>query len=483
MRPHFSSILLGAAALTFAGASLAQVPGYVIPLDVKYGPIDPGATQRQFYDFAWQTFIALNWPSRHGGERAEPDKSRKIGDRAPDGSLFPVVWLGYKDPDQLFLPKGAIPAAWNTPPPPPSCQQAAPGALFLHTLDKVDLSGLNQAGFYRRQKTNKERGPVIDQALKYVLYDQRMNQSEYQYTVDNKYYLADNQCTAVGSPNSKDFHTPPDGTEPWMQRLPEWARQGSIEIKAAWRLLDPVKDKDILGRYYHVPAFFVKPHEPGKPGQCENAEAALVGFHILRLTPKTGKTWFWATFEQIDNVEVNEPERGLPKTPSFNPGPKGTPPPPYPKGYDKEPAIIRGPPLPDPKAPVNVSRLTPIPSAVEESNKRYRAGLKGTVWYFYELVDTMNQSVGNAKTKQMLAGHNRPTVKPNDVVYMNTFPMANTTMETYLQHMSCMDCHGYYGVPIGPKAKKDYVQFGNLQIFTFFLQHADFSDNPPAGCK
>jgi hypothetical protein len=120
---------------------------------------------------------------------------------------------------------------------------------------------------------------------------------------------------------------------------------------------------------------------------------------------------------------------------------------------------------------------------VAESNRSYRAGLRGTVWYFYELVDTMNQSVGNAKTRQMLAGHNRPAVKPNDVVYMNTFPMANTTMETYLQHMSCMDCHGYYGVPIGPKSKKDYVQFGNLQIFTFFLQHADFSDNPPALCK
>jgi hypothetical protein len=46
-----------------------------------------------------------------------------------------------------------------------------------------------------------------------------------------------------------------------------------------------------------------------------------------------------------------------------------------------------------------------------------------------------------------------------------------------------MDCHGYYGVPMGPKAKKDYLQSSNLQIFTFFLQHAQYSDNPPAGCK
>jgi hypothetical protein len=473
--------------LALAATGQAQQLSPVIPVDVKYNPTDPKASQADFFEFGWQSFIGLNWPSLTGGQRGQPDPKLKIGATGPDGAPLPVVWLGYKDPDQVFLPKGATPPDWNVPPTPPACQMAGNARLFLHSLEKIDLSALNQAGFYRKQSRIKERGALVDQALKYVLYDQRLNRSEYQYTVDNKYYLADNQCKAVGSPGSKDFKTPPKGNESWMSGLPEWARQGAIEIKASWRMMDAVKDKAALARYYHVPAVFVEPHNAGDPAKCQNIEAALVGLHILRLTPNTGTTWYWATFEQVDNVQI-EPGPGAPKTPAFNPGPNGTPKPPYPTGFNGKETVITGPPLPVPTAPVNVSRLAPIPPEADTVNQRYRAALKGTVWAYYELVDVMNQAVQNTNSGCLLPGHNRPGV--GDLVYLwppkanaPSCRMANTTIETFVQHQSCMDCHGYYGVPIGPSAKKDYLQFGNLQIFTFFLQHAQFSDNPPAGCK
>lgn len=421
----------------------------IMPPEVANGA---NASQNDYYNLGWLSFIALNWPSLAGGERGQPDTTLTIGATGPDGTPLPVVWQGYKDPGEVFLPKGAAPASWNTPPPPPPvpCPGQVRGRLIVRSVAKTSpegLSALNEAGFNVQATPN---GPLIDQRGNYVLFQQALNQSEFTYLVNNQYYSADQQHEAV---QNDSFNSPPKGPESYVQSLPPWARQGATEIKASWRILVP--GTDTFSRYFNMPAYFIQPN-----GTCTEVTVGLVGLHILRLTPVTHATWFWATFEQVDNVDVL-PGPGQPATPSFNPGPNGTPPPPYPHGYTYEPAPVQpGQPLPQ-NPPVDVSRYTPIPPAVQLLNAQYRAALAGTVWQHYQMVNTLNPNPAGAPDPGCTV--------PGSTAVPNVCVMANTTIETYDQALSCESCHAF-AFPIGPSKKA-----AQYQIFTFMLQHAQFA--------
>jgi len=60
-----------------------------LPADIPNGA--PNATLQQSAAFAWQEFIALNWPALQG-QRDVPDTSQKFG--AGDGLL---VWESFRD--------------------------------------------------------------------------------------------------------------------------------------------------------------------------------------------------------------------------------------------------------------------------------------------------------------------------------------------------------------------------------------------------
>ena len=91
---------------------------WVMPFDVNNAG---NATQDDYDDLAWKSFIALNWPAL-SAQRGAPDTAKQIGAQAPDGSLLPVVWETFKVPAEVFLPGAAKPPDWNTPPPPPPSQ-------------------------------------------------------------------------------------------------------------------------------------------------------------------------------------------------------------------------------------------------------------------------------------------------------------------------------------------------------------------------
>lgn len=441
------------------------LPGWQIPFNVANGA---DASQDDYYDFGWQSFIALNWPSLTG-ERGAPDPAKTIGAIGPDGAPLPVVWESYKTPEEVFLPYAATPPPWNSPEiVPSSCKDIPPGAKMLAMLSKgtpAVLSGLHQAGFPLGD-VDKTRGPLIDQSGNYVRYEVRLNRSEFTYITDYQYYNADIQTAATTS-NPPTFQTPPKGPEDYVQSLPPYARQGAVELKASWRVLNP--KKDIISRYYHQTAYLLNPD-----GKCGGpVTMGLVGLHILRLTPTTGATWFWATFEQEDNVQVDGTPpvcpNGKPLTPSFNP--TGPPrPSQYPSGYSYEPKPIQpGQKLPRLK-PVNVWRAFDIDPGVEAKNQEYQAQLKGTVWQYYKMVGTMNvftQGTPGQKSVWVPTTNYPLNGQPQQPVYVNTPDMSNTTMETYLQANNCITCHGY-AVPLGvtPSAFKNLSQY---QIFTFAL--------------
>ena len=62
-------------------------------------------TDQEYIDYAWRSFIALNWPAKKplGGEnRGQPDTS----DGTYPGSTKPLVWETWPYTGQAFLPSG-----------------------------------------------------------------------------------------------------------------------------------------------------------------------------------------------------------------------------------------------------------------------------------------------------------------------------------------------------------------------------------------
>ena len=61
--------------------------------------------QRLFDIFAWQAFVALNWPATSDGT---PDRDKTIAD-----SRAPRVWMGWRTNESVYLPDGSMPAPWD----------------------------------------------------------------------------------------------------------------------------------------------------------------------------------------------------------------------------------------------------------------------------------------------------------------------------------------------------------------------------------
>jgi hypothetical protein len=314
--------------------------------------------------------------------------------------------------------------------------------------------------------------PLIDQHGWYIVYDVRVSQSEYTYMLNSGYYDAANQIRAFEPPPGKGFlPLPRSGLEPsFSPPLPPHAQFGALEVKAAWRVLDP--KTDLLSRYYTQTGYFMQPDGT----TCEGPVIfGLIGLHILRLTPTTPATWFWSTFEHVDNVTapegVTRPD-GTALTPTL--AQAGTPNGHCSAGTYNVPAAKvpanTNIPWTGANTPVNVCQEAyPLDPAVQQSNQAWQARLHGTPFAYYQLIGTINPVV------QGQTGYAFPPI--SDVHNMvNVDRLANMSMETYFQDpaQSCLSCHGG-GQPQG--APKPLT--ATNQIFTFLLSNADSSSSEP----
>ena len=428
---------------------------WVVPVDVS----STTPSQADWWNLGWQTFVALNWPSTApiaGGVVGLPNTQLNIGASSTNQAMVPTTWLTYRSVANTMLVGAADPGPWasNPVPPPASCAPLTPSypvspgfnPMLLNMVSKfsspVPVSNVDEAS----------GPPLIAQNGWYVTYDIRLAQSEYTFIQQNGYYNGNTQAAAekangqiAGFPRDGQGFTPP---------LPALAQFGALEVKAAWRILDPVSDKAIIPRYYTQAGYFLQ--QDGT--MCQGpALFGLIGLHILRLTPTTPSTWFWATFEQVDNV-VPPPGGG-----SATLATAGTPNGACTAQYNNPPAIPTGNiPWTGTNTPVNVCMFTNISSGVEAVNKAWQANLAGTVWANYQLIDTINPSVAGGPTNPI----------PISNANVNTGILANTSMETYTQGkpgkgQTCMDCHAY-ATPQGTTNNNS-----TNQIFTFVLDNAD----------
>lgn len=428
-----------------------------VPLEVY------DTTQVDYAILGWQSFIALNWPA-DTTYRGKPDTSKKIG------ASSPVVWETFKLKEETFYPDTLTnPGPWNAASANGVQRRSfANKSLFRSSKSFDTIPADPQGGEFNEAGVDV---PLVDQDSNYVMYEIAINESEYTYIVDHQYYNGNVQKREV---HAHTFTNPPKGdtlvtraaggdslyyqVAPSIAGLPTFAQYGATELKASWRVLPATMPQSQKDRYYHRTSVIALPG-----GGYGTAEVGLVGLHILRLSYITRNTWYWATFEQVDNVTV---PAGAGFTPSFNPG--GNPS--YASGYSYngcdscKPATINDS-LPAHPTPVNVSRYTPIPSYIDSLNTIYQALLDGTVWEYYQMVGVVNQSVGT------YIGPELP-YPANTNIYTNTNSMTNVAMETYMQNpvSNCVTCHAF-GTPLYYESDKAYA-YSNSQIFTFLLSDA-----------
>jgi hypothetical protein len=318
----------------------------------------------------------------------------------------PRVWETWKADYELFLPNGAKPAGWNSYDSPSPCDATTklePFRKYLTSFDKYH--GYNQAGL------KGPAGPLVTQNREYARYEIRVNNIEFHFIV---------------APPSPPYRGPlylqenlPDKNNPLK------FTDGSIEVKAVWRLMKDVPQEQ-RGRYYVTRAYL-----RGNPSMdtCTLTDVGLIGLHIVSKVQGFPQ-WIWSTFEHVDNVPALPGETGQGQPPYTLNNDSNTPPSPM-----GAPISNSNPPQKDP-APTQVVRVRPIAASTQRTNSAYHnaPGVKGTVWENYQLVMTQWPTTDKGQS----------TTFPNEQEPQPQTNTANVTAETWFQDSSstsCMACH------------------------------------------
>jgi hypothetical protein len=327
-------------------------PGITISPDVP-ADIPGGATAASLADaanFAWQEFIALNWPAM-AGTRDTPDKSQLFGDPAYDG---PLVWHTYRHKVEIYPGQGTPPGfdaadtnfGYNAVPPqyiynadqlgqgatgtgevPPCDGQepvATPSFINLDEVSQIGLASMFAGAAPQFAQTNSN--PLL------VRFLAKANQSHYVYVVNpdalepggDPLYIgtgllptdanADDakDCTKLPAGETTTFctakanflavsqgnGTPTTLTEPFIS-FPA----GTIHAKSAWREL--TADEESSGRFYTATVRYYEAADAGADeARCyREGTWGLIGLHIEQKTP-TAPYFIFATFEQADNLQT-----------------------------------------------------------------------------------------------------------------------------------------------------------------------------------
>jgi len=454
------------------------------------------ALQRIFDEFSWQSFIALSWPTDASG-KPKPSLSDP-GDPA---------WLSMHESLQVFRPDGAAPG----PEPIRMCRNAKanPGMRELYATSSVFSNTFDQD--IADETDQAFTSPLYDQNGNEVRYEIFLNDEEYNYIVSQKLYNLDGQIEF--SSNHLPVNFPSGDTTT--------GSLGATEIKLAWKILDP--QKDIPSRFYKQTLLLPDLKDNGEPDiskdgyfkHCSMQDVGLVGMHISTKT-KSSPQWIWATFEHVDNLNVNDlvSVNGKPLQALFHDYsaagqtlPVNVPPirrDPITGKPDEENGILK----------TQVSRPIPIPEAKQALNRELQKLLsqQNSPLQYYQLIDTQwpTAPYPNDQGYAAIPGSPFPGMLPDAITHKSIGSPApvyltNSIMETYLQtgnqkaHFqengfpfsntkvfgteSCMACHYSAGIASGytlHKGPKDTVK--KIPIFAGDAS-ADFSWLPQLKAK
>lgn len=410
-------------------------------LTVQFDSIVPGdapilSSQTDADCFAWWEFVTLNWPTAEGAGFGDP------------GDMAPVQWETYMPSDLLFRPGAIPPPPWGTQMEvPANCQSssllAAIGGRRIRVLRETSKFTSAFASAFAFPNDIQEAAPTNApnwlgaQNGSNVWYEVLIDEDEYNFIDTNKLYNANEQAAWVNNGNGNAIVLP---------KGKSGGQVGALEVKAAWmEVTDPTDSK--WNRYKLSSAVVVDPSSRN----CRVVTVALVGLHIIHKT-QSQPTWIWATFEHVDNVPGSPNSSGiynfynpnctsrqisvsascLPKD-STSPVTVGCTPnvsPPYYLGKGCPGAV-----------PIQVSRVVPIDATAQQVNQTMQAAIQSafpkSVWQYYQLVNVIWSTSPTQDPS-------KPVAVPMPLSGMlPTIPVANTTLETYAQNLTCTDCHRY----------------------------------------
>jgi hypothetical protein len=392
--------------------------------------------------FAWQEFISLNWVAS-SAMRGQPDTSVTPAQFGEPNDLRAVVWETYKESDEVFLANAADPGPWNAK---PKGSGSGPVVKLLGGMRSefdpeppLDLSDIGQAS------GNKILGHpwLTAQSGILTLYERRMNEDEYNYVWKNKLYDADVQWQFVQAPVATSTI---NQTQPIGINLPDgtansaaYGPLGSIETKAAWLELPNQED---WPRFKTSRATVTYPNQKPK-----TVTVGLVGLHIIHKTA-LGQQFIWATFEHRENCPDKNQVAGkqlAPKYTYYNPtcDPATDP---YKCVANANPTIVNGGKANNKyEWPIQVVRQTPAPTRSNNNivglNQYAWAQIAAqnpdSVWLNYELVN----SLWSNQNTPIQPGAHTPLIAAQLSPGLNQEPVTNTTLETYVQSLTCLTCH------------------------------------------
>jgi len=327
-------------------------PGYPAFLNSKAYEVPHDADnslQKTLAIFAWQEFIALNWPSSYNSdthERGKPDTSKTVKAFLNPTPDQPLVWQTYMHRVEVFPdtfttynPNFDRPPhySYNIPgqasiqklgdPSAPPLHQVANVFNNLDEVTEINLCTLFLEGDSLAPGANQHRGAAIPSGLpgapRRVIYEAKANREMFDYVVKRKLYDPSVRTSLIAYTKEKISNVNPEDTLGGLYPCGndsiicfphgiQGGSEGSIEIKAAWRQLtmeeyqsgrfitsdilyyrkQPAPGDDTTFFYQTVPA---TPTENSLP-------YGLVGLHIIHKT-KNFPTYVFATFEQVDILD------------------------------------------------------------------------------------------------------------------------------------------------------------------------------------
>lgn len=400
--------------------------------------------QTPFDNLSWQTFVALNWTA---GKQSEPALS---GLR----SAGPRVWETYPRVNTLF---GNAPVRGNCPVGPTT------------RVFEIGSDGQGNPDGHNEEYIQAATGaPLIDVGGNWTIYERRVNGVEQAFLRAPGGKPAQTLTTIAGQ---NAFVAA--GNRVAFPAMTTAGTTGAIEIKAAWRVLDPKDHAANALRFYVVDAMLtVAPDLVNPPGRpiCAAVELGLVAMHIIQRNPDAHNAlkpeWFWSTFEHVDNAPLAA--QACPANEPFNCPLLGqvacpTTPPAGPYSYFD----LACPSCTTNQAPQSASGVFTWNPAPPYAKAYLTAGRFGTqvsrCWQVYALTSALNdrwrkelRAVSSVFQNYFLVGTQwgaSTTNTPDPKVPNNGVPafLSNSVVETYLQTLndpknpfgtgSCVGCH------------------------------------------
>jgi hypothetical protein len=446
----------------FAPRLTPQMPGDVdIALKTKLETSNPPQfplVQREFDLNAWQMFLALQWPTNNQGQPAP---------KLTDTAFGEPHWTLWHNSSSIFQTDGSKPAACGggalramaltrdlSKPVSKGLMAFSPAATtgtnprttrFLGVISAVgelNVSKLSEIG-------QAFSGPMIDQNGEFVFYEIMIDPNEVGYLCDNGLYNINGQVAFSKGGGTVDM--------PWGTPAADWS--GAYELKFAWKIIGP---KDDASRFYTTPAVVMDQGPNGQPIE-RKVTVGLVGMHIGHKS-ETSPQWIWATFEQVDNLAVDNVAHPTLNASFFDP--------------NCPICTVNQQPQPGangvyPRIPTQAWRTIPIPPDKQRLNQEAQAvlGKMGSVWQYYQLIDTQWPTSPKTPPASPTGPLPNPvTNKPGG----NPTPafLTNITMETYFQGGNEAACNGVENVSCpsiwtspANNAKTPPAQPSNAQVF------------------